>query len=84
MKDEDQLIKEMKDTINELSHKHVLFETISYHNQEQINEFYNNMTQEQAIACIIEAGKSAYRRGVYSLYEAEALSKSIRVLGFPE
>ena len=31
------------------------------------------MTQEQAIACIIEASKSAYRRGVYSLYEAEAL-----------
>ncbi len=80
MKDESQLIEEMKETINELSPKYVLFETISYNTQEQINEYYNNMTQEQAIACIIEACKSAYRRGAYTIYETEAMSKALRTL----
>jgi hypothetical protein len=73
--------KELEQKLEELTPKGSLFETITYYNEEQLNQFLSNMTQEQAIYCIMEAVKTAYKRGSYKLEESEAISKSLRVLG---
>jgi hypothetical protein len=81
MDSNDQLEKELQEKLEELSPKGSLFESITYYNEEQLNQFLSNMTQEQAIYCLMEAVKVAYRRGSYKLEESEAISKSLRVLG---
>lgn len=73
--------KELQEKIDEMTPKGSLFEAINYFDDEQLDEFYRNMTREQAIYCLIEATKSAYRRGAYKLEECEAISKAFRVLG---
>ena len=73
--------KELEQKIEELTPKGSLFESITYYNDEQLNQFIINMNQQQAIYCLIEAAKAAYRRGSYSLEESEAISKSLRVIG---
>jgi len=73
--------KELQEKIDEMTPKGSLFEAINYFNDEQLDEFYKNMNKEQAIYCLIEATKSAYRRGSYKLEECEAISKAFRVLG---
>jgi hypothetical protein len=75
------LQKELEQKIEELTPKGSLFESITYYNEEQLNQFLFNMNQEQAIYCLVEAVKIAYRRGSYSLEESEAVSKSLRVIG---
>ena len=57
-----------------------LFESINYFDENQLNEFYQNMTREQAIYCLIEAVKAAYRRGAYRLEESEAVSRALRTI----
>jgi hypothetical protein len=74
--------KELQEKIDEMTPKGSLFEAINYYNDEQLDEFYKNMTREQAIYCLMEATKSAYRRGAYKLEECEAISKAFRVIGF--
>lgn len=73
--------KELQEKIDEMTPKGSLFEAINYFNDEQLDEFYKNMNREQAIYCLIEATKSAYRRGAYKLEECETISKAFRVLG---
>ena len=75
------LQKELEQKLEELTPKGALFESITYYNEEQLNLFLSNMTQEQAIYCLTEAVKVAYRRGSFKLDESEAISKSLRVLG---
>jgi hypothetical protein len=74
---EQELIKKL----NEMDSKGVLFDTVNYSSNEQLDSFLNNLTREQAIYCLVEACKSAYSRGSFKLDESEALSRALRVIG---
>lgn len=74
---EQELIKKL----NEMDSKGVLFDSINYSSNEQLDSFLNNLTREQAIYCLVEACKSAYSRGSFKLDESEALSRALRVIG---
>jgi len=71
-----EIIKKMENTIGVNS----LFDSIHYNDSEQIEDFINNMNEEQAIYCLVEATKAAYRRGSFKLEESEALSKALRII----
>ena len=81
MEHSEELKKEMEEKIEQLSPKGSLFESITYYNDIQLDEFLYGMTKEQAIYCLIESSKAAYRRGAFKIEESEAVSKAIRVLG---
>ena len=76
-----ELEKELQGKLEELSPKGSLFESITYYNEEHLDQFLHNMNQQQAIYCLTEAVKAAYRRGSFRIEEAEAISKAIRILG---
>jgi hypothetical protein len=57
-----------------------LFETINYSSKEQLNLFIDNMNQDQAWYCLTQAILSCHNRGVFTLEESEAVSKSLRLL----
>lgn len=73
--------KEINELTNEMTPKGSLFESITYFTDEQLDSFYNNLTKEQAIYCLMEATKAGFRRGAYRMEEVEAISKSLRLLG---
>jgi spore coat polysaccharide biosynthesis predicted glycosyltransferase SpsG len=75
------LEQELLKKLNEMDSKGVLFDSINYNSNEQLDSFLNNLTKEQAIYCLVEACKSAYNRGSYKLDESEALSRALRVIG---
>jgi hypothetical protein len=75
------LEQELLKKLNEMDSKRVLFDSINYSSNEQLNSFLDNLTREQAIYCLVEACKSAYNRGSYKLDESEALSRALRVIG---
>jgi hypothetical protein len=75
------LEQELLKKLNEMDSKGVLFDSINYNSNEQLDSFLNNLTREQAIYCLVEACKSAYNRGSYKLDESEALSRALRVIG---
>jgi len=75
------LEQELLKKLNEMDSKRVLFDSINYSSNEQLDSFLNNLTREQAIYCLVEACKSAYNRGSYKLDESEALSRALRVIG---
>ncbi len=77
----DELQNELQKKLNELNFKGVIFDSINYTSNEQLDNFLNNLTKEQATYCIIEACKSAYKRGSFRLEESEVLSKALRVIG---
>jgi len=60
-----------------------LFEIINYYSNEDLSKFVDQMTQEQALYCVIHATRSGHRRGVYGMEESEVISKAIRVLTTP-
>jgi|688.fasta_scaffold1915295_2 hypothetical protein len=55
-----------------------LFESINYYNQEDLIKFIENINAEQSFYIITQALEMGLRRGLYSLQEAEILSKSLR------
>jgi hypothetical protein len=57
-----------------------LFETINYSSKEQLNLFIDNMNQDQALYCLKQAILACHNRGVFTLEESEAVSKSLRLL----
>jgi hypothetical protein len=57
-----------------------LFDAINYTSYEDLDKFIVNMSQEQSLYCLMEAVKCSYRRGVFTLEESEAISKSLRIL----
>jgi phosphoribosyl-dephospho-CoA transferase len=57
-----------------------LFDVINYSSYENLDKFIVNMSEEQALYCIIEAVKCSYRRGVFNIEESEAISKSLRII----
>jgi|688.fasta_scaffold32776_10 hypothetical protein len=58
----------------------VLFDTIKYQNNEDLGRFLEKMTPEQGVYCLMQAARSGFSRGVFSIEETEVLSKAIRIL----
>jgi hypothetical protein len=80
MEDTSELEKEIKEKIENLTPKKSLFESIQYSDENEFNKFLFDMSRDQAVYCLIESSKAAFRRGAFSLEESEVLSKALRVL----
>ena len=68
--------------LNELSNFNssgILFNSIEYKSSEGLENFIDEMTDEQSRICIVEAIKFAYSKGCFNLQESEVISKSLRV-----
>ena len=72
--DNNEKITEKKEVIG------VLFESLHYTSQEQLNIFLDSMTEDQAIYCIKESLNYAFVKGLFDLQESEAISKSLRIV----
>ena len=57
-----------------------LFEEVAIYKPEDIENLIDNLSDEQAKFMIIRAVQMAYKNGLYSLTEAEIVSKSLRRL----
>jgi hypothetical protein len=57
-----------------------LFEEVAIYKPEDIENLIDNLTEEQAKFMLIRAVQMAYKNGLYSLTEAEIVSKSLRTL----
>jgi hypothetical protein len=57
-----------------------LFESIPLHTEEHLDILLDTMDNDRANYFLIQAVKYAFHSGIYSLGEAEVISKSIRVL----
>jgi hypothetical protein len=77
---EDILKEEITEKFKNLTPIGSLFDTINYTSYEDLDKFIVNMSQEQSLYCLMEAVKCSYRRGVFTLEESEAISKSLRIL----
>jgi len=55
-----------------------LLGSISYENREDYESFLNNLSLEHAAIALISAATYAQSKGVYSLDEAELISKAIK------
>jgi hypothetical protein len=61
----------------------ILFDTMNYYKNEDLDRFISNLNQEQALYCILQACQSAFKRNAYNITETELLSKAIRVVSSP-
>lgn len=59
-----------------------LFDSINYTSNEDLSLFIDTMSNEQAMYCLRQALISCHMRGVFSIEETEAVSKSLRILSF--
>jgi len=57
-----------------------LYNSINYTTLEDLDIFIDNLNENQALFCLIEASKMAHNRNIFTIEEAELLSKSIRIL----
>jgi predicted ATP-dependent serine protease len=57
-----------------------LFEEVAIYKPEDIENLIDNLSDEQAKFMIIRAVQMAYKNGLFSLTEAEIVSKSLRRL----
>jgi len=57
-----------------------LFGTIDLLNEEHLDALLTTMDQEHSLFYIIEAVKSAHKRGAYTIGEVEVISKAIRTI----
>jgi hypothetical protein len=57
-----------------------LFDTIPSSSQEELDLICENLSEAQSLFFIIQALEFCYHKGVFSLTEAELVSKSIRTL----
>ena len=57
-----------------------LFGTIDLINEDQLELMLSTMNEEHALYYLIEAIKSAYSKGAFTIGESEVISKSIRIL----
>jgi len=58
----------------------VLFDTITYFSEDQLNILIDGMNEAQAKHIIESALHSCHSRGVFSLLESELVSKAIRTI----
>lgn len=61
-----------------------IFENIPVYDQSSLSQFVDNLIPEQAFYVLTQAIQMAYSKNIYSLQEAEILSKSIRILTEPK
>jgi hypothetical protein len=57
-----------------------LFDSIPLNNEEHLEAILASMNKETATYFIVQAVKYAYHNGLYSIGEAEVISKAIRIL----
>jgi predicted ATP-dependent serine protease len=57
-----------------------LFEEVAIYKPEDIENLIDNLSDEQSKFMIIKAVQMAYKNGLFSLTEAEIVSKSLRRL----
>ena len=57
-----------------------LFGTINLLTEDHLDLLLSTMDKEHSIYYLVEAVKSAHKRGAFSIGESEIISKSIRVL----
>jgi predicted ATP-dependent serine protease len=57
-----------------------LFEEVAIYKHEDIDNLIDNLSDEQSKFMIIRAVQMAYKNGLFSLTEAEIVSKSLRRL----
>jgi hypothetical protein len=60
-----------------------LFNVINYNNVEDLDRFIQNLTQDQALYCVVQAARAGHQRSAYGMEESEVVSKAIRVLTTP-
>lgn len=61
-----------------------LFDSIPLNNEEHLEVILSTMNKETAIYFIVQAVKYSYHNGIYSIGEAEVISKAIRELSKKE
>ena len=74
------LKKDIENEFAKMSPIGELFDTIQYSSYEELDKFVTNLNQDQSLYCLLEAVKSAYKRGAFKIEETEVISKSIRIL----
>ena len=57
-----------------------LFESIDYYSINDLDLFISNMTNDQAMYCLIQSVHKGFQKGIFTIQEIEVLSKSIRLL----
>jgi len=62
----------------------LLFDSINLISEEHLEIILSTMDREHAIYYLVEAVKSAHKRGTFTIGESEVISKSIRTLSREE
>ena len=57
-----------------------LFVSINYYNEDDLIKFIEDLTKEQSLYVLTQALEVSLRRGLFSLQEAEIISKSLRII----
>ena len=57
-----------------------ILDSIYYDDNSQINDYIENLTEEQSIQVLKNACLFAYKKGCFNIIESEVISKSIRTL----
>jgi len=57
-----------------------LFDSIDYYNLNDLDLFVSNMTNDQALYCLIQSVHKGFNKGIFTMQEIEVLSKSMRML----
>jgi hypothetical protein len=58
----------------------LLFDSIAYYKPEDITTLSNDLTFEQSFYILTQALEYSYKSGLFSMQEAELVSKSLRIL----
>jgi len=61
-----------------------LFDFLQCNSNDELDKLINSIEKEQSLFYVIQAVKSAYKRGCFTLEESEIISKSLRVLSTPD
>jgi hypothetical protein len=63
-----------------MENQNLLFDSIQYKSPNDVENFIESLDQKQSFYVLTKSVEMAYNRGVYSLQEAEIVSKSLRIL----
>jgi hypothetical protein len=63
-----------------MEEQNLLFDSIRYKSPKDVENFIDSLDHPKSFYVITKAIEMAYMRGVFSLTEAEIVSKSIRIL----
>lgn len=61
-----------------------LFDFLQFNTPEEFEQIINSIEKEQSFFYILQAVKSAYKRGCFTLEESEVISKSLRIINKPD